>query len=229
LKIPKFESESDSLKVISADVNLNLGMLSDEPYENTILNIFRNKRLKIDSDGHSAEFRIVDIKKEESPDFSGIVRFRTISPLVITQKVVFNGYESNYYMKPEDADYAEHFKNVLIMKYKNYIKNSGKFKLAQKSSGSIPIQHFKIKGPVKSRLISIERKGVTVNKIRGFQYAFEISGDKDLLKFAYETGFGNYGGWGMGCVAKEENHSPDFNSVKEFPLEYNKSYDSLYK
>lgn len=228
LKIPEFESDVKSLKIISEEVNFSVGMLSDESFENSIMNIFRNKKLRIESNSYLAEFRINDIKKEEYLDFSGMVQFKTLSPIVIAQKVVFNGFESNYYMKPGDPDYSEQFKNVLIKKYTSYLKNSGRYNLSRDSDTPYQITHFKIKGPVKSRLISIERKGVVVNKIRGFQFTFEISGDKNLIKFAYETGFGSYCGWGMGCVERDNNFTQNFNSTIEVPFEHTFNYDSLY-
>ncbi len=229
LHIPQLERENETLKLMSDDLDFTIGILSEKMYEDSIINIFRNKKLRIDSNEQCAKFKIDNILKEEPMEFSGKINLKTISPIVISKKVIFNGYESNYFMKPEDPDYQEQFINVLIKKYLRYIKYSGKSKMAQKIHPHISIKNFEITGPVKSRLITIEKKGKVVTKVRGFQFNFEISGDKNLLKFAFETGFGNYCGWGLGCVSTSNNNVPKQISSDDIVQENPFDYNSLYK
>ena len=228
LHIPQLERDNETLKLMSDDLDFTIGILSEKIYEDSIMNIFRNKKLRIDSNEQSAEFKIDNIVREANTEFSGKIALKTISPIVISKKVIFNGYESNYFMKPEDPDYKDQFINVLIRKYLRYIKFSGKFRMAQKIHPNISINNFNITGPIKSRLITIEKKGKIVTKVRGFQYSFEISGDKNLLKFAFETGFGNYCGWGLGCTSISNNNMQKQNSTVEIQQENQFDYNSIY-
>jgi len=228
LHVPQLERDNDTLRLMSDNLDFTVGILSDKLYEDSIINIFRNKKLRIDSSEQCAEFKIENIVKEASAELSGKIVLKTISPIVISKKVIFNGYESNYFMKPGDPDYKEQFINVIVRKYLQYIKFSGKFRMAQKIQTKIGLNHFKITGPVKSRLISIEKKGKIVTKVRGFQYNFEITGDKNLINFAFETGFGNYCGWGLGCTAIVNNNISNQNSSDIIQQENQFNYSSLY-
>jgi CRISPR-associated endoribonuclease Cas6 len=228
LHIPQLERENNNLKLLSDDLDFTIGILSEKMYEDSIINMFKNKKLRINSDEHSAEFKIESILKEEGADFSQKLYLKTISPIIISKKVIFNGYNSNYFMKPEDPDYKEQFTNVLIKKYLRYLKHSGKYRIAQKIHPNSSIKSFKITGPIKSRLITIEKKGKVVTKLRGFQYNFEISGDKNLLRFAFETGFGGYCGWGMGCVSNAITNGQINNSQDNIQQENSFDYNSIY-
>ena len=226
LHIPELERSNDKLRLMSENLDFTIGILSEKMYEDSILNIFRNKKMRINSKEESAEFKIENILKEEDVDFSEKITLKAISPIIISKRVIFNGYNSNYFMKPEDPDYEKQFINVLTKKYIRYLKLSGKFSMAQKINPDLSIQGFKITGPIKSRLIAIEKKGKIVTKLRGFQFSFEISGDNNLLRFAFETGFGNYCAWGLGCVTNAENNHK--NSINNIQQENHFDYNSIY-
>lgn len=48
-------------------------------------------------------------------------------------------------------------------------------------------------------MIHLEEETMT-KKVRGFEFAMKLSGSKELIEFAWETGIGEYTEYGLGMI-----------------------------
>ena len=52
----------------------------------------------------------------------------------------------------------------------------------------------------KSKMIRIKETKEEFTDVRGYIFRFALEGDKDLIRFGYEAGFGKQCSMGFGCV-----------------------------
>ena len=194
LNIPEREVEEDRIRIKSTTVELIISMLSSKTLENFIIGMFEKQRFKIYDKKSEAEFNIHMIETIPEPTFKNTVRFKTISPIVLSKREIYKGKESEGYLKPDDKDYFNYFKKNLEEKYLSYCIAT------EQQVHEYNIEEFKIISDWKARLITIKADTVEETKVKGYLFNFEVGGDRDFIRFGYETGFGKLNSLGFGCV-----------------------------
>lgn len=141
---------------------------------------------------HNKTFKLKKTEVLESPEFLSEMKFRMLSPLLLVRlkgdKVVF--------VRPEDSDLDEIFSSRLVEKYNtlsraNYSRQDIKIRLDQ--------------GYVE------RKKSLTrLLTIRNINYKtifapFTLSGEVDLIKFAYDSGIGEKTQFGLGMIEAVED------------------------
>lgn len=191
LNIPKRNLENGKLRILSEEMELTVSMLSDKTMEHLIIGMFENQKMKIYDKENESVFYIKTVEQVPEPVFKKKNVFKTISPIVLTQRTIHNGKESQYYMSPLDNNYINYLENNLKEKLKIYYKEEpDRFKL----------DSFKVIGDVKTKLIKIKEDKSDMTEIRGFIFKFEITGDTELIRMGYEAGFGKSCSLGFGCM-----------------------------
>jgi len=182
------------MKIISPKIELTLSFISDKSIQHLLAGIFQSKRMEICYPAGKALFNIRNIEMIPDPVFSKCMRFRTISPIVLSKSGKYKEKESKIYLNPADEGYFEYFKKNLEEKYIT-------FSLYNKEGiKKDTLESFNLLNTQKSKLISIAEGKESHTYIKGYLYDFEVTGNPDMIRIGYETGFGKYSSLGFGCV-----------------------------
>lgn len=196
LNIPKFKIENDRFRILCNDLELTVSMISEKAIEHFIKGVFENQNIKIYDRKTEAEFYISTVESLAEPEYNSVMRFRALSPIMLTRKVIHKGKESSYYMNPEDADYHEYFKRNIEEKYMSYCIT------LNEQVSEFRIYDFKLLSKPKLKLVTVKSGTKEETQVKGYIYEFEVKWDKEFLRIGYEAGFGKLCSLGFGCVSE---------------------------
>jgi CRISPR-associated endoribonuclease Cas6 len=111
----KYSVSHDRLIIESQNIAVIVSFHVPEAVEHFITGLFRNQELKLGDRISSCYFRVQEIEKLPEVPFSSRMKFRAISPLVISHNTETEKYAR--YLSPEDVTYPELLYNNLISKY----------------------------------------------------------------------------------------------------------------
>lgn len=194
LYIPEREIKGSFIKIKSKKIELIISMISEKIYDNLIIGMFRNQTFNLNHREINISFPIQSVEMMPEPEFSDTMKFRAITPIVISKKSEYMGKESEIYMNPLEKDYTYYFKKNLEDKYIAYSANSDKQFI------EYPIEEIKIARNTKSKLITVCEGRKEETKVKGYLYDFEIKGAPEIIKFAYNAGLGKLSSLGFGCI-----------------------------
>lgn len=140
-------------------------------------------------------FELLDISEMKMPAFDMQMKFTSLSPITVTTEGLNKQIIDNYFLSFGDSAFINKIKINLIKKYKEF---SGK-KIIDDINFSFEFDSdymARKRGKIHKK-IRYERR-----EILGYVAPFKVSGEPELLKFGYDTGFGDYCHLGFG-MAKE--------------------------
>lgn len=121
----------------------------------------------------------------------GFINIRMLSPVTVYSTLKkMDGEKKTYYYNPKEEEFSELIRKNLIKKYKAFYQ---KLPLNQE----LNIEPIKV--TLKDEKIVIY-KGII---IKGWMGRYRLSGDKELLKLAYDAGLGAKNSQGFGCFEIE--------------------------
>ncbi|MDE0085312.1 MAG: CRISPR-associated endoribonuclease Cas6 [Candidatus Poribacteria bacterium] len=138
------------------------------------------------------QLKILDVNIPRTPGFQSDMRFRCLSPIVMSAVREHEGQRRTHYCLPDDPDLSELIRQNLIRKH-------------EAIHGSIP-QNDALKFRFDDNYIHkkqgrvtrlVDFKGI---KIRGILCPFRVSGSPTLIQTGYECGFGDKNSAGFGMV-----------------------------
>ncbi len=194
LDIPKMEIAGNYINVLSRKMYLTIAIQADKMFESLLLGLFKREKLSIYTGDDLALFNVEFVENIPDPLFSEKMHFRTMSPVVIRKKQMHNGKESAKYLSPDEPDFFEYFKRNIEEKYIAYAFKNGS-RITPRT-----LESFRILGNIKPKLITIKEGRSDEIKIKGYNFEFEVSGNPEMLKLAYNAGFGCNNSLGFGCV-----------------------------
>lgn len=131
-----------------------------------------------------ASFPIVSIEVLKEPEFTGNMRFKTLSPIVVSKKIKKGEKDDHWELYPKDKEWY-----VLL---ERNLKKRLRLFTGEEYSGKINIRVLKfIKG---------KRYRILGGYVRASKIIFEISAPQNIIRIAYQSGFGERTGQGFGCV-----------------------------
>ena len=155
-----------------------------EAVEKFVAGVFREQRFGIGTNGlPPVDFHIESVEVEPMPVFLEVMRFRTLSPIVMSRYEEGKQYEQ--YMTPEEPGYGEQFFENLKNKYES-ARLAG---LVPPLSGTEEM-HFQLLDRPRKRGVVIKAGTSARTKVIGYDFAFELKGPAALLRFGYEAGMG---------------------------------------
>ena len=168
---------------------LTLSFFVDEAVEKFVAGVFREQRFGIGTNGMKpVDFYIQSVEVEQPlPIAIGIgpvMRFRTLSPVVISRYVEGSRYEQ--YMSPEESGYEQQFFGNLLNKYES-ARQAGLVPALPPGSAEM---RFRLLSLPRSRLVRIKQGSPEETQVRGYDFEFELEGPAALLHFGYEAGMG---------------------------------------
>lgn len=140
------------------------------------------------------QLKILDVNIPRTPRFQSEMRFRCLSPIVMSTVRDRDGQREMHYCLPDDPELSELIRQNLIRKHEA-IHGSAPQNDALKFR--FDSAYIKRKQGRVTRLVDF--KGI---KIRGILCPFRVSGSPALVQVGYECGFGdkNSAGFGMAEV-----------------------------
>jgi CRISPR-associated endoribonuclease Cas6 len=200
LQIPKFKQFKDRLIILSDELYFELSFLPIKITEAFISGAFQNRRFSIGDKDSQVSFTIKAIEATSEPVFTGHMKFKAQSPILVTTKIHEN-QKYPQYLKPGENFYNEKIKNNLIRKYAAICSYNMKEMDLSHANG------FDFKYITVPRKKGVDIKVNTPEKthIIGYEYDFSISGPPELLKTGYYAGFGEKNSLGFGCCGVLKN------------------------
>ena len=144
----------------------------------------------------SAELKTVSVYVHEEPEFSDHMFIRTLSPITIYSTLLTpDGKKKTYYYSPYEKEFSALIDKNLRKKYLAIKKNE---------NGGSPL-HISPMG--RQREVIIDFKGTIV---KGWMGTYELEGNAELAKLAYDAGIGGKNSEGFGCfevIRRDEERS----------------------
>ena len=122
----------------------------------------------------------------DDPKFKEEMRFKTLSPILVTTQIKAEGRTKIWDLAPKDDKFFEHLAENLVSKYTAYY-------------GSPPESNY-IRV---TKIYWTKSKRIRVKNMFHISHlmSFNIVGHPDILRFAYECGFGEKNHFGFGMVS----------------------------
>lgn len=189
LAVPNRKIEGDRLQIGSENISFIFSTIPDEQISPLVQSIFFNTKFLLGDRISQVAFQVVRVDPLSEPPFNDKMTFRTLSPLLLTQKV--EGRKNEQFLSPETPGYALLFFDNLREKYRFL---SGHEHPQDSSAGK-----FKLRSPVTQKGITIQSGNPGQSKLIGFQLRFRLHADPALIRAGYYLGFGDKNHLGFGC------------------------------
>ena len=205
LIIPRIEKPKpgDSCMVLrSPEISLIVSFYIDQAAESFIVGLFHNQKVSLYNKDYQADFiveRVETIPINIPEGMVPTVRLRTLSPMVIAEKIE----NLDQYLHPEDERFAIFLAQNVVDKY-----------LSVQGNGGLAMDAVTAQQLVKFRLLpeqKIKQRGMLVKegkegkqtKVIGFHnFEFELTAPRQILKVAIASGIGKYSST-LGCGCSE--------------------------
>ncbi|MCB9329625.1 MAG: CRISPR-associated endoribonuclease Cas6 [Lewinellaceae bacterium] len=196
LQVSRRRIEGDRLHLLSQTVELHLGFYLDRTAEEFVRGLFQEQTFRLGDRKSQVRFGVqtVEMRPPALPAAPGLVRIRTLSPLVIGRK---NADGNDDYLHPDDPDFAP---LLFLNLQEKYAAATGQPPPAWWDAtrfGFRPVGQ-----PPKSQLITIKSGTTAETRVRGWRFDFELDVPGELVEVGVLAGFGrmNSEGFGFGEV-----------------------------
>lgn len=169
--------------------------------QHLVVGLFQDQRFEIANMKTKGTLLIERVEACPEPEFTPEMKFKALSPIVLTTAVERNGKLSTHYYRPFEQGLSEAVRQSLIKKYET-------------STGHLPADtslNFKVDqdyvarrgGPEKvMTLVKLKEGHPDQTNVKGFLAPFTLSGSTELIKTAWEAGLGDKCTMGFGCVGE---------------------------
>jgi len=144
-----------------------------------------------------AVLRCNGVKFFREPKFGDSLLFSTLSPVVVRTYMGENSRIRVWDLYPDDLDFTVKLKRIMLRRYLHLFGH-----LPEERDFSIDVLRFK---PVRTLVGNVYYRGSLI--------VFRFKGSKDIAKFGYENGFGNFTKLGFGMVkvvsGEQKDDSPE--------------------
>ena len=146
----------------------------------------KNRRMMISS---------IEVLRE--PEFKRRMRFKTLSPIVVSVSRAEAKEDKRRFLYPTDQRWYVNLEKNIRRRFRKFA--------GEEYSGILRIRGI--------RHISSKRYNIKGTYVRASKVIFEIQGDERVIRMAYQSGFGERTAQGFGCVdvwkeKKELPHKP---------------------
>jgi CRISPR-associated endoribonuclease Cas6 len=191
LHVPQYKINGDRLIIESPTVEWQIAFLPERSTEEFIRGLFSEQVFTLGDRKSKVQFRVTSIELIPDPVFTPDTVFATLSPVCIARHIP----DTNqiFYESP-DSIYAReamlrNLKNKYAAYHGTHYTSSDTFELKLLSK---PI----------SKLVTIKTGTPYQTKIRGYTFRFKLKADEELMKVMWNSGLGEKGSMGFGCVGK---------------------------
>ncbi|WP_353720210.1 CRISPR-associated endoribonuclease Cas6 [Dyadobacter sp. 676] len=203
LIIPKIErpKPGDSYMILSSkEIGLIVSFYIDKAAEGFITGLFQNQRISLYNRDYRADFvveRVETLPVQIPAGNLPTVRLRTLSPMVIAEKIE----NMDRYLMPGDEKFAALLAHNMVDKYRSIQHNGGLMMDAETARRLVrfellPNQKIKQRG-----MLVKEGKGNEQTKVIGYHnFEFNLTAPRAIMEAALASGIGKYSSTlGCGC------------------------------
>lgn len=197
LIVPQYgiDTQRQVMRIQSKTVEWMISFLPEIATEKFITGVFKNQTFQLGNKNYVVQFRIKEIKILPEPVFrEDGMEFRSLSPVCISRRTPDLKIK---YLSPEDPIAKTAFLQSLLNRYEAFYGQPYPL-----PPGEINYD-LKILTPPKPVLITIKAGLPEETKIRGYLCNFRVIAPAPLLKILYNSGAGEKGSLGFGCVEGE--------------------------
>lgn len=173
--------------------------MDDEFVQNFVLGLFQQQELEIRGQNTGTRFLIEQVEALAPPRFSEMMRFKTLSPIVVSTMREHKGKLHPYYYRVNDPELSEAVRQNLLSKYEII---HGHPSADDRLEFTLDVDYLNRRGgPEKvSKLITIKEGTREETRIKGFECPFTLAGNPELMRVAWECGIGDHNSMGCGMV-----------------------------
>jgi len=182
--------EKSLFEINTETLNMLVSFYMPEAAERFIIGLFKNQKVYIGDKFNGLDLAVTGVERLSDPDLSRTIRYRTLSPVVIS----FHNEGDRYtrYLSPVEKGYSDLVRSNLIQRWKTVpgskqIEEDISFNM---DPGCIP----------KSKLVTIKPYTEEESKVRGFLFKFSLSAPEVIHHLILSSGFGEKNSMGFGWV-----------------------------
>ncbi|NOZ60495.1 MAG: CRISPR-associated endoribonuclease Cas6 [Calditrichaeota bacterium] len=201
LYIPGVKSRNGALiarNFTPCTLHIESPMLQDF-VQNFVIGLFSSQEISINSQYGSAKFAVQQVETVPEPEFSEEMKFKCLSPIVVSTARKKEGQIQEHYYRPLEPDLSEAIRKNLISKYETlYHRHPENDSL----TFALDEHYLRRRGGEEklSKLIKIKEGMAEETRIKAFECPFYLKGSTELMKVAYECGIGQKNSMGFGMV-----------------------------
>lgn len=187
---PILWKEKSLFEINQNSINLKISFQLEKAAESFILGLFKEKHLYIGNQFNGLELIITNIEKIPEFKISETIRYRAISPVVVS--TLSEGSKYPIYLNPDNSSYNVLLQNNLVNKF-NSIPGNNQIE-------SIYPFNFELLNTPRSKLITIKTYSKEQCKIRGYVFDFQLTSQKNIHALIENIGIGEKNSMGFGWV-----------------------------
>lgn len=200
LRFEKAKFSSDHLEMLSPNVRLYISSPLIDKFMGSLLSgVFRTPEILFDDPDMNVRFRVSNIETVPSPVFSSEMKFRLLSPLVVSTRREIAGRLATYYLRYDD-DISE-LNRIINMNLRNKLQLLTGVPHDDKSIefgwDNSYIAQRTAEGKSLTSRITIGSKNRNISVIANM-IPFIVTGDTSLIETGYMCGFGEKNSMGFG-------------------------------
>lgn len=189
-------------KILIAGENRPWSLFVGSPMEedfvqNFVLGLFEDQTLEIGGPGAVGRFQIAAVEAMPEPNFKAAMKGKTLSPIVVSTMREIEGKLKPYYYRPTDPELGPAIRSNLIRKYDIVY---GRPCARPELSIAFDMDYYERKRGKVTRLWHIKEGAAEETRIKSFEMPFQIQGNPELIRIAWECGLGDKNSLGFGMV-----------------------------
>ena len=191
LIVPQYgiEKERGLLRIDSDRVEWQISFLPEKSTEKFVCGLFSEQEFQIGDKKSVVQFKVERIEMLPPPIFQPEMSFRTLSPVCISYRR--EGERHPDYLSPDTPEVSGIILNNLLNKHLAFYDKpyEGDCEFA-----------FEVINRPKAKLIAIKTGTPEASNVRGYMFDFRMKAPEGLMRIMYESGMGEKGSLGFGCV-----------------------------
>ncbi len=207
LQLEKTTFNKKNLVLDSPNANLYISSpLIDDFIKNFVIGTFEKQLIQIFAEGIKTEFKIITTEILPEPFYSKEMKFKMITPMVLSTQKDFNGKLNTYYLRVDDdiKSINEIFEQNLINKFEAIYNKKYEGKGIKLSWDYDYMVNAAKSNKRLTKKISIVKDYEAPIEVVGMFCPFKLKGDTELIKVGYESGFGSQNSMGFGLVYEDK-------------------------
>lgn len=203
LRIPRggYQVAPPYMKIWADEVSALLSFYVDQTAEAMIIAAFHNQQLDLGDKFHQLKLQIQELTAKHVHISSETLTLKTNAPLIVTRPAdLQKGERHAQYLSPNHEDYEHFFCQNLIAKYTAALNHQ----LIEPVDPFSNISFKLLPGKVAKKGITIKAHTPAQTKVIGYQFNFELTAPKPLLRLGILSGFGEKNAMGFGSVEINE-------------------------
>ncbi|WP_065219748.1 MULTISPECIES: CRISPR-associated endoribonuclease Cas6 [Butyricimonas] len=190
LQVSRYQIIGDRMEILSRQVSLVVSFYPIEAIESFVMGLFRDRHFTLGDRRSKVAFSVDSIVRLPGIEFSGTMRFKTLSPIFLDERVGEN--LPSRHVSPADPVFEELIHYNLLEKYRIFYQ--------MEPSPEWQPTRVRLLSEPKAKTIAIKSFTPQFTQLKGYMCRLELTGAPELLKMAYYAGLGRINSQGFGCV-----------------------------